>query len=340
VQFRAIHLRAILLPLGVAVASITAVAWYGLVKIPAQQRYITDRNLRLLKTKSAQIKSKVDNFDLSIDHALEFFPRSPVALKDKHQEREQEREYAAQFQEYVSEFAPGLEILDEYESEFELAMRNRASDPPRVVIHRDEGKNSLYLGYKHAGATIVARSDIEQVLSPFLSTGTEFDALVLVTRDGRVIAQQSSSGLELVHVDALRDSNQRPAAAGGQRPDAVGVFESLRASSNIANVILGNAEYQMYIQPVQLSLTAGESKQWRLSATCPRSGRSAGSFAPITSVRRAPRSPIPICSGSGSRSSPSASRFRCSSCTCWAPASDCTAATACEWRRRRLSSRR
>ena len=78
-RFRAIHLRAILLPLAVAVASIALVAWYGFVKIPAQQRYITDRNLRLLKTKSAQIKSKVDNFDLSVDHAIDFFPRGTLS---------------------------------------------------------------------------------------------------------------------------------------------------------------------------------------------------------------------------------------------------------------------
>jgi len=53
VRLRAFRVRAILFPLGVALASITAVAWYGLVTIPAQQRYITDRNLRLLKTKGA-----------------------------------------------------------------------------------------------------------------------------------------------------------------------------------------------------------------------------------------------------------------------------------------------
>jgi hypothetical protein len=61
VRVRALHLRAILLPLGVALASIAAVGWYGLVKIPAQQRYITDRSLRLQQSSTGLELAHVDS---------------------------------------------------------------------------------------------------------------------------------------------------------------------------------------------------------------------------------------------------------------------------------------
>ena len=179
--FRAFRLRAILFPLGVAIASITLVAWYGLIKIPAQQRYITDRNLRLLKTKAAQIKSKVDNFDVSIDNALDFYPQG---TRD-------EATYARELQRYVRRFASGLEILSEHASEAAQLMHDWPSDPPRAMVQRDEGRNFLYLGYDHDNKIIVARTDIEKAVAPFLSSGSEFDALLLVTRNGGVIAQQS-----------------------------------------------------------------------------------------------------------------------------------------------------
>src|SRR5262245_29660145 len=242
VMFRAFRLRAILFPLGVAIASIALVAWYGLVKIPAQQRYITDRNLRLLKTKAAQIKAKVDNFDVSIDNALDFYP----------QEGRDAATYARDLQRYMR-FASGLEILAEDDSDAAKAMRAEASDPPRVIVRRDEGRSFLYLGYNHDGKIVVARADIEKAVAPFLS-GSEFDALVLVTRNGSVIAQQSSAGLELVHVDGLRATKAAPGPAGDPKGAAAPtLFESIRKSTAVENVILGNAEYQLYVQPLPLS---------------------------------------------------------------------------------------
>jgi hypothetical protein len=259
-MFRAFRLRAILFPLGVAIASITAVAWYGLIKIPAQQRYITDRNLRLLKTKAAQIKSKVDNYDTSIDNALDFYPQG---------ERDAAT-YAHDLERYLRRFASALEILPEYGGGAAELMQKNASDPPRVTVQRDEGRNFLYLGYKHNGKTIVARTDIEKAVAPFLSAGSEFDAVLLVTRDGSVIAQQSASGLELAHVDGLRRSTA--AAAGSTDPKGAAaptLFEQMRKSTNVENVILGNAEYQLYVQPLQLSLATAEGdmkgqEEWAL----------------------------------------------------------------------------
>src|SRR5215831_9390914 len=102
--------------------------------IPSQQRYLDERNVRLLRTISAQIKVKVNNFDQSIDNAIESFKFDP-----------QQRDSKA-FQAYVKLFTPDLEIVEPDDDHPALEF----ADPPRVKVVLDEGKHYLYLGYSHA----------------------------------------------------------------------------------------------------------------------------------------------------------------------------------------------
>ena len=142
---RAVRLRAVLLPLGVAFLSIAALGWYGLVRIPAQERYLNERNLRILRTRGAQLKAKVDNFDRAIDHALESYHAENVRS-------DQLREW---LDEYVRLFSKGdLEIRKAATSRrpagrstnIEDVLMDKAGDPPVVKIQRDEGKSYLYIG--------------------------------------------------------------------------------------------------------------------------------------------------------------------------------------------------
>src|ERR1700730_2638764 len=98
---REIQWRAILVPVGVSAFLIAALSWYGFVWIPSQQRYLNERNIRLLRTIGTQIRSKVNNFDMAIDHALESFAFN-----------EQDPRSVQQLAQFVSLFAPELEILD------------------------------------------------------------------------------------------------------------------------------------------------------------------------------------------------------------------------------------
>ena len=66
-------MRAILVPAAVAVFLIAALSWYGVRYIPGQAQYLNERNSRLLRTIGTQVRSKVDNFDLAVDHAIESF---------------------------------------------------------------------------------------------------------------------------------------------------------------------------------------------------------------------------------------------------------------------------
>jgi hypothetical protein len=254
VNIGAIPWRAMVLPSCVALAAILALAWFNLVRIPAQEQYLNERNLRLLRTMSAQITSKVDNFDGAIDNALDSLQAGDPTTRES-------------FGAFVKIFAPEIEVLHftrkgdrpSDDSTVENLVFDRANDPPCIRVQRDEGQNYLYFGYKHKGAKVVARASLETVVADYLPAENEFDALLLVGRDGRVIFQPPSAGLELASVDRLTpDSSGAPAAAvqrsSANRSDFANVFEEHRGSSTVTRVLIGDASYQLYIQPVQLSL--------------------------------------------------------------------------------------
>ena len=255
-----IQLRALVLPLGVAAFSAAALAWYGLVWVPAQQRYLNERNFRLLRTLSVQIKAKVDNFDLALDHTLEsydFARYTPEKLKQ-----------------YVALFAPELEVLSQEDTDTREIVLNDAGDPPHVAVQRDEGRSYLYLGLRRPveeGARdkdfkIAAKADLEVALGSFLNPGEEFDALLLVDRNGQTILQRSPSGLELSRVDRLTDAAASVGGTGTGAASAQSTFKALWMSSNSANVEIGDAAYRLYVQPIPLSLIRVDAKRAAASA--------------------------------------------------------------------------
>ena len=239
-NLRSFRLRTIGPPLAVAALSATALVWFDRIWIPTQQQYINERNLRALRTISAQIKTKVDNFDQALDHAIDSFP---VAQQGDDL-----------LQKYVKLFSPELEIVTVNPTP-SARTRVAVGDPPNVRIQRDEGHTYLYLGYRHEKehregrqtVTLIARGDLDKVTASSLAR-TDFDAMLLLDARGTTIARQSSSGLELTSFDKVSESGQNGTAG---RP---GVFERIRATSGLAVVTVGAADYMLYTQPVQLSL--------------------------------------------------------------------------------------
>jgi len=219
VAARANQLRAVLIPAGVALISIGMLAWYGMYWIPAKQRYLDERNIRLLRTIGAQIKVKVNNFDQAIDNAIESFdPRARGLSKD--------------FQAYVRLFTPDLEIIDSGDAPRELGF----DDPPRVKVVLDEGRHYLYLGYSHGVETsgggrgkkqVIARAVIEAAIGTYLSH-PEFDAIALLDHNGRAIVQQSATGVEIANLDTT------PASAAKRQRQ--------RAAVDVENVRIGGAD--------------------------------------------------------------------------------------------------
>ena len=242
---RANQLRAVLIPVGVALISIGALAWYGTYWIPAKQRYLDERNARLLRTIGAQIRVKVNNFDQAIDNALDSFDH-------------RSRSISKNFPAYVKLFTPDLEIIDSKDDHPKLDF----ADPPVVKVILDEGKHYLYLGYSHVvrpnGAKrekrqVIARADIEAAVGRYLSSHPEFDAIALLDHDGRAIVQQSTTGVQIVNLDTTAAPSAKQ-----QRRDSAGGIENVR---------IGSADYRFYVQPVQLSLLRDVNdvaEEWRL----------------------------------------------------------------------------
>ena len=261
-NLRSLRLRAVGPPLAVAAICAAALFWFDRIWIPAQQQYLNERNLRALRTISTQIKAKVDNFDQAIDHAIDSFPTHGGNAG-----------FQQDLQKYVKLFSSELEIVT-FDTQSPAA-KVTPGDPPNVTIQRDEGRNYLYLGYRHEKAhrtgqntpiELIARGDIDQATAPLL-TRTDFDALLLVDAKGATIAQQSSSGLELTSMIKVRDRGQSPGP-----PNEQSVFDRLRGTTGVAVVTIGAADYMLYTQPVQLSLLheskkAGSASESRKAPT-------------------------------------------------------------------------
>lgn len=251
------HIRALLLPLGVAMVAIAGLGWYAFLWIPAQQRFLNERNFRLLRTLSAQIEAKVDNFDRALDHALDS-TAAPRIAGDKTPPTNTNKALAK----FIRLFAPELDLLSEADTSAAKLALEDAGDPPRVVLERDEGRSYLYVGLQHGTGPMVAKADLSLAIGKFLATGDDFDALLLVDRDGIVIDQHSPLGLELARVDQLPPAAPRPAGASDKpNGETASSFHSLRMSNNSTDVLVGDATYKLYVQPIQLSLVRASARR-------------------------------------------------------------------------------
>ena len=270
-NFRGIRFGALLVPLAVALFPVGVLLWYGFLHIPAQEAYLTERNLRLLTTLSSAVRAKIESYDGALDHAV-------ASIGDKH------------LTEGVHLFAPDLDVVRVDDgskaaadarreaagsSDLDWQLLSEAADPPRVAVTRDEGRYYLYLGANPEanGRTIrvVARADLEAVVAPLLvDTTHEFAAILLTTDTGLVIAQHAPLGLSLARLDGVVNL-RRTAPAGKEAAAPLVKFADLVTFSNVVPVSIGEIDYKLYMQPVPLSLLSRnggkggrEPEQWVL----------------------------------------------------------------------------
>ena len=136
-NIRSMKWRAVVLPVAFALAATVWLAWFNFVQIPTTERYLNERNLRLLRTIGGQIKARVDNFDQAIDNALDSLNVDKL-----------DKGAMTHFGEYVRLFAPEIEIVafgpkDQTFTSGTSAVASQvlkaANDPPRIMLERDEG---------------------------------------------------------------------------------------------------------------------------------------------------------------------------------------------------------
>jgi len=258
---RGVQLRVVLIPLTVAAVLVAAIMWYRLFWIPGQQQYLNEPNARILRSIAVQISTKLDNFDQGLDNAMDFWWSTDGQNAKSRDGKD--------FSSYVRLFAPDVEAITT-----EGSVVKHPDDPPRVRIQREEGANYLYLGYKHESderkgghrgePPIEAKINIEQVVRPYLRARKEFEALVLADHSGHTIAQYSSGGVRLEHVDHLDFSSAVPSTAQAPKP----TYAMARDSGKVASVAIGEVAYKFYAHPVALSLmsdgTEAAAEEWTL----------------------------------------------------------------------------
>ena len=251
-----VRLRGLFVPAIVSLILIVAVGWYNLFWLPSKHRYLDDRNFRVLKTLSEQIRLGINNFDKMMDNAA-----------DGGIGREK-------LQEYLTNVAPQLEKPEDEETE-SIIGKDDYGDPPRVAVVADEGTHFLYIAFKrsvpttnggaeHKQVKYAVRTNLDKLINNVLPppNRSPFNIVLVAREDGTVIFQQSLPGIEVARVDLFEDEPASPKEKKGEEKETVksGVEkEKLSESSRYSEVTLAGAQYRLYSQPLQLSFEAIDS---------------------------------------------------------------------------------
>jgi len=121
-----IRLRSLFVPITIGVIIVAGLGYYSLFWLPSQQRCLDDRNFRVLKTLSEQVRLSVNNFDKMMDNAAD------AGIKSEN------------LGGYLRNVAPQLEKPEDNESK--PVIGGDYGDPPKIAVAADEGTHFLYLG--------------------------------------------------------------------------------------------------------------------------------------------------------------------------------------------------
>jgi hypothetical protein len=226
-----VRLRSLVIPASIGLILVAAIGWYNLLWLPSQQRYLDDRNLRVLKTLSEQLRLSIAAFDKMMDNAADSGIQSES------------------LQAYLKNVAPQLEKADENESK--QIVGEDYGDPPKVAVAMDEGTSFLYMAFQRASSRYAIRTDLSKLIDKLSPPAIRcpFDAIVITQSDGAVIYQKSQAGLVLTRMNMLEG------ASGDAKPGKPSVqipLDALLQSSRQEQIAIGGATYRFYSQPLQL----------------------------------------------------------------------------------------
>jgi hypothetical protein len=209
-----VRLRRFFVPASIGLILVVAVGWYDFLWLPSEHRYLDDRNFRVLKTLSVQIRASIDNFDKMLDNAADSGITNST-LED-----------------YLSSVVPQLEKPKDEESK--PIIGSDYSDPPRIAVAADEGTHFLYLAFQRKQVKYPVRTDLNKLIGKLLPPDNPFNILLVARHDGEVIFQKStddfqtsSAGIELARLDMLEDASGDTKTG---KPDPIRVESLLRSS--------------------------------------------------------------------------------------------------------------
>jgi hypothetical protein len=247
-----VRFRRLFVPASISLILIVAVGWYNFFWLPSKHRYLDDRNFRVLKNLSEQIRLSINNFDKMMDNAAD------SGITDD------------RLQDYLGSVAPQLEKPGDEETESIIGRDdNTYGDPPKIGVVADEGTHFLYMAFKRTVQTSTAstkgkrvqyaiRTDLDKLISRVLPpvNRNPFNIVLVAQENGTVIFQKSSPGIEVARIDAFEDESattkeNKPKEAGAGKVELE--RKDLFQSSRYAEVTLAGARYRLYSQPLQLS---------------------------------------------------------------------------------------
>src|ERR1700680_528849 len=237
-----VRLRSLFVPASIGLILVVAVGWYNFFRIPSENRYLDDRNFRVVKTPSEQISPGINTFEKMMDNAAESGITSHTLGP------------------YLASVVPQLVSLEQ--GDWEPFIGDDFSDPPKIAVAADDGTHFLYLAFKrqpkgHAAVQYAVRTDLNKLIDKLLppSNRSPFDVVLLAQSDGTVIFQKSLSGIDVERVNTLDD------ASGDTKTGKTGTpitMDSLSQSSRLEEVKLAGARYRLYSQPLQIPFATAD----------------------------------------------------------------------------------
>lgn len=229
----------------VLVALIPFCAYY-LLYVSAQKKYFTTRNFRLLAGISDQISLKIEN----LSKALEFASTSVEINKDT--DRELLKHIPNMQLTRTSRVAGESEadILSEKANTKEIFKSYKDKLVSEVQLHiKQEGK-TFWLYFDYTGSIdgkpdikTQAKSDLNELIKPFVNQKAFDEILVVQQQDGRVVFQGTPSILKITSLKTLTDKDGKEIQ-----------LDSINPPTSTLNIPLADAYYHIYLQSIQIPI--------------------------------------------------------------------------------------
>ena len=235
------------------------------VHVRSQGEYLAARNFRILAIMSDQIKAAVNNFQSVIKNAQEEVSvrHGRKITRDDKNTHQPEPVQPLGFGNFL-EKANLTCTACETEAAISQIQATKSIGRLHIAVRRREGEAWLYL-YNDDEA-VKARIKLDAVVSPFLPTegASVFEDVVIADQhDGRVLYEQSRSGLRLTEVAEF--IGKEPAVKQGST-NAVSTTAATQTStqdhekqpvhipSSVIETSIAGTTYKIFVQPLQLSL--------------------------------------------------------------------------------------
>ena len=227
---------------------------YYLFYVSNQRDYFISRNFRLLSVLGRGIEKKVDSIGAAYGTAAQraalayYKPANGEARCD-----ENNQDLVRSRKSIVDSLGPSMAQ--------QLDVEIKPADPKETRSEvtldlRQQGK-WLYFGYvasadKCPSLAVNTGTKLDDFVEPFFQrfpNGKDFDSVFLADTNGRVLYQWAPEEIALTNFGALIGKDQ-------SKID----FDRLKQNGNVADVVIADTDFKLFVQPIELSLPRTNSQ--------------------------------------------------------------------------------